>query len=64
MEAGFELILCNFADGVEFVSATQRPLQQMPEGYDELQMFEMLRGIGMRYQGLVKFPYEEATCSV
>jgi hypothetical protein len=32
MEAGFELIFCNFTDEMELVSATQRPEVDKPEG--------------------------------
>jgi hypothetical protein len=52
MEAGFELILCNFTDGLEFMSARQRPEFDHPEGYDELRQFEYMRGIAARYQDI------------
>ena len=35
MEAGFELILCNFTNGLEFVSAMQRPAFNRTEAYNE-----------------------------
>jgi len=40
MEPGFELILCNFSDAVEFVAATQRPKPSGPEVPQELDQFE------------------------
>lgn len=52
MEAGFELIFCNFTDGMELVSATRRPEVDMPEGYNDLGQFEYMRGIAQRYQGI------------
>ncbi|TVY58027.1 Uncharacterized protein LSUE1_G010029 [Lachnellula suecica] len=53
MEAGFELILCNFTDGgLDFVSALQRPGNDQPEAYDELSQFEFMRGLAARYQGI------------
>ncbi|KAG0645538.1 Uncharacterized protein D0Z07_8774 [Hyphodiscus hymeniophilus] len=53
MEAGFELILCNFTKSIDFVSATPRPAPDAP-GYssDVLQPFEFIRGIGHRYHGI------------
>ncbi|KAM3074110.1 hypothetical protein ACMFMG_003068 [Clarireedia jacksonii] len=50
MEAGFEIILCNFTDGLEFLSATQRPETRRR---DEISHFEYIRAIGYRYQGIV-----------
>jgi hypothetical protein len=47
MEAGFELILCNFSTGVELVSAFQRP-----QGDNELGQFEYMRGVAYRYDGI------------
>jgi len=35
MEAGFELILCNFSKNVELVEARQRPDLAMREGYND-----------------------------
>lgn len=52
MEAGFELILCNFTEGIEFVSAMKRPASDKPEGYGELSQFEYIRGLAARYQSI------------
>lgn len=52
MEAGFELIFCNFTDGMELVSATQRPEGDKHEGYNDLGHFEYMRGIAQRYDGI------------
>jgi hypothetical protein len=52
MEAGFELIFCNFTDGMELVSATQRPAYDKPESYNDLGQFEYMRGIAQRYDGI------------
>lgn len=52
MEAGFEVILCNFTDGLDLLSVRQRPQNDKPEGYNELGQFEWMRGIAARYQGI------------
>ncbi|TVY38077.1 Uncharacterized protein LOCC1_G006606, partial [Lachnellula occidentalis] len=52
MEGGFELILCNFTDGLDFLSARQRPRYDQPEAYNEMFQLEYMRGIAARYQGL------------
>ena len=52
MEAGFELILCNFTDGLDFLSARKTPQYDRPEGYDEMSRFEYMRGVAARYQGI------------
>lgn len=52
MEAGFEIIQCDFSDGLEEVQALQRP----PPGYDEqrpgqggFSSIEFIRGLAERY---------------
>jgi hypothetical protein len=52
MEAGFELILCNFTEGLEFVSAMKPPASDKPEGYGESSQFEYIRGLAARYQSI------------
>ncbi|KAJ8061319.1 hypothetical protein OCU04_010382 [Sclerotinia nivalis] len=52
MEAGFEIILCNFKDGLEFISASQRDEKTGFGGFDVGQ-FEYVRAIGYRYQGIM-----------
>ncbi|KAK2627798.1 hypothetical protein QTJ16_002444 [Diplocarpon rosae] len=52
MEAGFELILCNFSSGVDFLSAAQRPDYDKPEAYADLSHFEYVRGVAARYHGI------------
>ncbi|KUJ06937.1 uncharacterized protein LY89DRAFT_712269 [Mollisia scopiformis] len=54
MEAGFELILCNFTDGLEFVSAFSRPDQNRGPGpgMSEMAQFEYVRGVAARYHGI------------
>ena len=52
MEGGFELILCNFTDGLDLLSARKTPKYDQPEGYDEMAQFEYMRGIAARYQGI------------
>ncbi|KAG4435314.1 hypothetical protein IFR05_009203 [Cadophora sp. M221] len=52
MEAGFELILCNFSTGLEFITANQRPKYDAPEGVMDSSQFEYVRGVAARYQGI------------
>ncbi|TVY24562.1 Uncharacterized protein LHYA1_G006282 [Lachnellula hyalina] len=52
MEGGFELILCNFTDGLDFLSARKRPKYDQPEAYNEMFQLEYSRGIAARFQGL------------
>lgn len=54
MEAGFELILCNFTKGLEFVSAYQRPdtNQDSEAGFSEVNQLEYVRGVAARYHGI------------
>jgi hypothetical protein len=52
MEAGFELILCNFSQNLDLVEARQRPEYAMREAYNDRQQFEYFRGVSMRYQGI------------
>lgn len=52
MEAGFELILCDFSSGLEFVGANQRPKYDLPEAYQDLHQFEYFRGVSARFHGI------------
>jgi len=55
MEAGFELILCDFENGLEFVEARQRPDPDSEKGAwtsGELMQFEYMRGVSARYHGI------------
>lgn len=52
MEAGFELIMCDFSNGVKLVSVTPRPTASDQAEHDEMRDFEYLRGISYRYQGI------------
>ncbi|KAF7538610.1 hypothetical protein G7054_g2837 [Neopestalotiopsis clavispora] len=51
MEAGFEIIKCDFSDGLEEVQALQRPedTNRGPGGFGNL---EFVRGLSERYQGI------------
>ncbi|KAG8424797.1 hypothetical protein J3458_001559 [Metarhizium acridum] len=50
MEAGFEIIKCNFTDGLEQVQAFRRPRSRNSHGLrSETRQFEYLRGIAERY---------------
>lgn len=48
MEMGFEIIFCEFSDGLVLESARQRPNTTFEAGSD----FETLRGASMRYPGI------------
>ncbi|KUJ24279.1 uncharacterized protein LY89DRAFT_776420 [Mollisia scopiformis] len=53
MEAGFEVIACNFSTSLHFISATARPPSDVPEyNHNQLREFEFVRGIGQRYHGI------------
>ncbi|KAG4418648.1 hypothetical protein IFR04_008184 [Cadophora malorum] len=52
MEAGFELILCNFSANLEFITANERPKYDAPEGVMDSSQFEYVRGVAARYQGI------------
>lgn len=52
MEAGFELIKCNFSDGLELLSARRTPRNQEPAAYDDRFLFEYMRSVSMRHQDI------------
>ncbi|KAI1658268.1 hypothetical protein F4813DRAFT_357890 [Daldinia decipiens] len=54
MEPGFEVIYCDFTDGLRLLSANQRPATDEPGDLDNMQisMFEWARAASQRYQGI------------
>lgn len=53
MEAGFEIIHCNFSDGLQQVQALRRPVSQSRDALSiRVNSFEFLRGIAARYEGI------------
>ncbi|KAK4177377.1 hypothetical protein QBC36DRAFT_131607 [Triangularia setosa] len=56
MEAGFEIIQCDFSDSLELVSVTQRPSEPRGglgwEGYSEVHPIEFVRAVAQRYHGI------------
>ena len=52
MEAGFEIIKCNFSDGLDLISHNRRPRRTTPEGQSEGWLFEWLRAVTLRYNGI------------
>jgi hypothetical protein len=52
MECGFELIKCDFSDGMDFISHKRRPDIYSPEGLNSVFLFEFVRDIGSRYHGI------------
>lgn len=51
MEAGFEIIKCDFADGLDQIQVLQRP-DSGPDRRGELGNLEFMRGLAERYQGI------------
>jgi hypothetical protein len=51
MEMGFEIIFCEFSDGLVLESARQRPSSKN-QTYEGLSQFEVLRGASLRYSGI------------
>lgn len=51
MEMGFEIIFCEFGDGLVLESARERPSGKN-QSYETLDQFEVLRGASMRYSGI------------
>ncbi|KAE9371710.1 hypothetical protein N431DRAFT_426337 [Stipitochalara longipes BDJ] len=51
MEMGFEIIFCEFSDGLVLESAHERPSGKN-ESLEVLDNFEVLRGASLRYQGI------------
>lgn len=52
MECGFELIKCDFSEGMDFISHKRRPDISSPEGLNMMFLFEFVREIGSRYHGI------------
>ncbi|PMD62311.1 uncharacterized protein K444DRAFT_610387 [Hyaloscypha bicolor E] len=51
MEMGFEIIFCEFSDGLVLESARERPSDKN-QSYETLPQLEVLRGASMRYPGI------------
>jgi hypothetical protein len=51
MEMGFEIIFCEFSDGLVLESARQRPSGKN-RTYEGLEGFEVMRGASLRYSGI------------
>jgi len=51
MEMGFEILLCDFSDGLELESSRQRP-NGKNESHERLKQFEVVRGASLRYPGI------------
>jgi hypothetical protein len=52
MEAGFEVIYCDFTDGLDFVQAHKRPSPTDVEGMNDDRSFEYFRAVASRYHGI------------
>ncbi|WYZ43339.1 hypothetical protein EsH8_VI_001038 [Colletotrichum jinshuiense] len=52
MEIGFEIIYCDFFDGLDPVSVLRRPWNDQWEGMPGIDMFEWSRAVSQRYDGI------------
>ncbi|KAF2716687.1 hypothetical protein K431DRAFT_289211 [Polychaeton citri CBS 116435] len=52
MEAGFEIILCSFADHLDFIGANSIPQIKNPEGKDPAEAFNYFHAVAARYDGI------------
>ena len=52
MECGFELIKCDFSEGLNFISHKRRPHQSKPEGWNGIFLLDFIRDIANRYHGI------------
>lgn len=52
MEAGFEIIKCNFSEGLDFISQKRRPDNDKPEGYNSMFLLDYIREVSNRYHGI------------
>ncbi|RDW62184.1 hypothetical protein BP6252_11617 [Coleophoma cylindrospora] len=49
MEAGFEIVLCDFSDGLDLISRNKRPSARAAEGHNERFFLEYMRSVSERY---------------
>jgi hypothetical protein len=52
MEAGFEIIKCDFSESLDLLSHRKRPSPGSPTTLGDVSMFEYIREISNRYQGI------------
>ncbi|PHH55089.1 hypothetical protein CFIMG_002740RA [Ceratocystis fimbriata CBS 114723] len=52
MEAGFEIIHCNFSSGLEQLSATRQPYPDTEPWFGPVSTFQWLRAVARRYDGI------------
>ena len=52
VEVGFEVIHCNFTNGIDLVSMTRTLMPDEKVGDDELETFEFARAVAERYDGV------------
>lgn len=52
MEGGFEIIFCNFTDGLDLLHVDQRAPPDTLEGDRSRGLFEYIRGVSTRYHGV------------
>jgi hypothetical protein len=52
MECGFEVIKCDFSDGLDFISHRRRPERNETEAISTIFLFDFIRDIASRYHGI------------
>lgn len=52
MEGGFEIIFCNFTNGLDLLHVDERASPNTTEGENSMRIFEYVRGVSSRYHGL------------
>jgi hypothetical protein len=52
MEAGFEVIKCNFSDGLDVLSTRRRPHADSPTMHGGLSLLDLIRDVSARYNGI------------
>ena len=52
METGFEIIKCNFSEGLDFVSRKRRPDRAKDDSYNRMFLLERINEVTKRYHGI------------
>jgi hypothetical protein len=52
METGFEIIKCNFSDGLDFVSRKRRPDRAKDDSHNRMFLLERIREVTKRHHGI------------
>jgi hypothetical protein len=52
MEVGFEVVFCDFSNGLDLVSVLRRPFVNEFNGNETMPLFEVIRAVSHRYDGI------------